>query len=86
MEFYTNILNSNILNTSIRNKYAKHTQELINSMWRETDRIRYVWEQQAYPFTNTYNKFEAWVDNVVENSITTVKNVADIIEIWFKDC
>lgn len=86
MEFYTNVLNSNILNTSIRNKYAKHTQELINSRWRETDRIRYVWEQQAYPFTNTYNKFEAWVDNVVENSITTVKNVADFIEIWFKDC
>jgi len=84
MQFYNNYL-MNIAQTP-KESYDQTIQETINSQWDNTDRIRNVKEQTAYPFTNVYNEYEAWMGTVSDNSISVNKNIADFVQILFKDC
>ena len=68
-----------------KESYDQTIQETINSQWDNTDRIRNVKEQTAYPFTNVYNDYEAWMSTVSDNSISVNKNIADFYYSDFSD-
>ena len=84
MQYYNNYLSK--MSQSSNTYYKQANQATIDYLWQDTDRIRNVKEQTAYPFTNVYNEYEAWMSTVSDNSIGINKNVADFVQLLFKDC
>jgi len=64
--------------------YRGLNQETINSTWTNTTQLRTI-KEQAYPFSNTYIEYEAWIDTVSDISVNTTKVIGDYIGIMFKD-
>lgn len=84
MQFYDNFLSSALKQTP-EEYYNQNRQETVNKLWQETDKLKTIFEQKAYPFENVYTEHQAWVTDVAENSITTQKDIADFIEVWYRD-
>ena len=84
MEFYNNYL-SNVAQKP-KDSHKQLIQETINRLWEDTDRIYTVKEQTAYPFTTQYTEYEAWLATVSDTTTAVNKNIADFVQVWFKDC
>lgn len=83
MEFYSNYLNSVAMTPS--EYYKSYNQEIVNSLWDDTDRLYKVKEQVGLPFKDEWLEYDAWLSTVSENLINMNKSVSDFIQVMFKN-
>lgn len=65
--------------------YRNLNQATIDSQWEDTTQVITIKEQVALPFENSYEEYEAWIDNVSDNLVNTSKNYSDFVNVLFRD-
>ena len=60
-------------------------QATIDTMWNDTTQIYTIKEQNAYPFTDEYTEYEAWVATVSDDLINYSKVYSDFVRLSFRD-
>lgn len=84
MLFDVNNYLNNIAQTP-KDYYIGLAQATIDSQWDNTTQLYMVKEQSALPFTDEYIEYEAWVNTISDNLITTSKVYSDFVKILFRD-
>lgn len=84
MLFDVNSYLNNIAQTP-KEYYIGLSQATIDSQWDNTTQLYMVKEQSALPFADEYTEYEAWVNTVSDNLITTSKVYSDFVKILFRD-
>ena len=60
-------------------------QATIDTMWNDTTQIYTIKEQNAYPFTDEYTEYEAWVATVSDDLINYSKVYSDFVRLFYRD-
>lgn len=69
-----------------KQSYNGIIQAAIDSEWENTTQLSVIKEQVAYPFQDSYQEVEVWLDTISDDMINPSKVYSDFVRIIFQDC